>query len=841
MAELPRGTVTLLFTDIEGSTRLLQELGEAAYVLALEDHRRLLRHAFSAHGGVEVEMQGDSFHFVFADPSEALVAAAKAQVALAEHAWERKPIRVRIGIHTGKPVVTGDLYAGLDVHRAARVMSAGHGGQVLVSETTEALVEAALPDRLLLRDLGLHRLKDLSAPQRLFQLGQDEFPPLRSLYQTNLPVPSTPFLGRERELQEVSVLLADESNRLLTLTGAGGSGKTRLAAQAAADVSELYPDGVFWVGLTSLREPALVSSTIAHVVGANEDLAELIDAKRILLLLDNFEHLLPAAIDLAELLGACPNLKLLVTSREPLHLSNEREYVVLPLRDADAVSLFHERVRASGIELAPNGDVAAICRQLDHLPLAIELAAARTKVLSPRALLERLERRLPLLTGGARDMPERQRTLRATISWSYELLGAEERRLFARLAVFVGGCTLEAAEEVCEAELDTLQSLVEKSLLRRREGRFWMLETIREYGLDLLEQTDSDAFRFRHLQFFTTLAEQAHHELKGVRRTEWIERVREDIDNARAALTWKPRSPAAGELQLRLAAALRLYWDSVGSIGEGRRWIEEGLVRAHDPAAELRYDAYLGASAFASQQRDFEMAFDYSARAVAAAHELGDPARIATALMRTAIDCRLTADLPRALELYEEALSLAERAGDDHLRGAITHNLGDLALYEDDFERARVYFATALEAARGRGDSHETAYALCNLALASFKLGHARVFEYLGEALTIIAGLCWPFGSMYSLELAGCALAQEDPVCAARLLATAEAMRVELEVPLDPFEQAIHDDSVATALRELGAEGYLDASDAGRAMSGTEAIDDALERLRTVSLSTETL
>jgi predicted ATPase len=568
------------------------------------------------------------------------------------------------------------------------------------------------------------------------------------------------------------------------------------------------------------------------VLGAKESLAEHIGSKRMLLLLDNFEHLLSAAPELAEILPACPNVTLLVTSREPLHLRSEREYVVLPLRESDAVSLFHERARAVGVETAANGEVAAICRRLDHLPLAIELAAARVKVLSPTALLDRLEQRLPLLTRGAQDLPERQQTLRSTLDWSYELLSRQEQHLFARLAVFAGGWTLEAAESVCDAGLDVLQSLLEKSLLRRSHERYWMLETIREYGLGILEQTDEfDALRFRHLQFFTTLAEEAHRELKGARRAESLERIREDIDNARWALTWEARETAAGELQLRLAAGLRLYWDSVGSVGEGRRWIEESLVRAHDPAPELRYDAYIGASAFASQQRDFAKAFEYDWQALAAAHELEDAARIAMALMRTAIDYRLTSELSRARELYEQALGLAEDAGEDHLAAAITHNLGDLALYEGDFERARTLFERALEAARARGDSHETAYALCNLALASFKLDHIRVVAFLREALTIIAGLSWPFGLMYSLELAGDALAKEDPAGAARLLATAEAMRVELELPLDPFEQALHDESLATVAAELGPEQRAAASEAGGAMAELEAIGFALDRL----------
>ncbi len=325
----------------------------------------------------------------------------------------------------------------------------------------------------------------------------------------------------------------------MTLTGAGGSGKTRLAAQAAADVSELYPDGVFWVGLAALGEPVLVTSTIAQVLGAKQDLAEHIGRKQMLLLLDNFEHLLAAATELAELFAACPKLTLLVTSREALHLTSEHEYVVLPLREADAVSLFHERVRATGLELPTNGEVAEICRRLDHLPLAIELAAARTKVLSATALLERLEQRLPLLTGGARDLPERQRTLRATIDWSHDLLSADEQRLFARLAVFAGGCTLEAAEEMCEAGLDTLQSLVEKSLLRHTDGRFWMLETIREFaGERLKESGEADAERKLHAGFFVEFADRRHADLRGGDAALWLQRFEDEHDNFRSVLAY---------------------------------------------------------------------------------------------------------------------------------------------------------------------------------------------------------------------------------------------------------------------------------------------------------------
>ena len=531
---------------------------------------------------------------------------AQAQRALAEHAWEAAPIRVRIGIHTGEPLVTGRLYAGLDVHRAARVMSAGHGGQVLISERTSSLVRSRLPDGLSLSDLGQHRLKDLSAPQRLFQLGEEEFPPLASLYQTNLPVPSTPFLGRERELQEVSARLADETTRLLTLTGAGGSGKTRLAAQAAADVSELFPDGVFWVGLAALGEPVLVTSTIAQVLGAKQDLAEHIGRKQMLLLLDNFEHLLVAATELAALLAACPKLTLLVTSREALHLTSEHEYVVLPLREADAVSLFHERVRATGLGLPTTGEVAEICRRLDHLPLAIELAAARTKVLSATVLLERLEQRLPLLTDGARDLPERQRTLRATLDWSHDLLSPDEQRLFARLAVFAGGCTLEAAEEVCETGLDTLQSLVEKSLLRHADGRFWMLETIREFaGERLKESGEADAERKRHARFFVEFADRRHADLRGGDAALWLQRFEDEHDNFRSALAYLLETGDSVSA-LRLTGAVSRFWMIRGHLVEGRRWLEMTLEASAVSATRPR--ALRGLALIAMEQGDVDRA-----------------------------------------------------------------------------------------------------------------------------------------------------------------------------------------------------------------------------------------
>jgi predicted ATPase/class 3 adenylate cyclase len=513
--DLPIGTVTFLFTDIEGSTKLLHELGAEAYADALAEHRRLLREAFDRHGGVEVDTQGDAFFYAFPTAPGALAAAAEGRDALAAG-----PIRVRMGIHTGTPHVGEEGYVGADVHRAARIAAVAHGGQVVVSAPTASLVEDVLVD------LGEHRLKDLSAPERIFQLGGSDFPALKSLFRTNLPVPTTPFLGRERELIEVAGLLGRPDVRLLTLTGPGGTGKTRLASQAAGLASDLYPHGVWWVPLAPLRDPALVLETAGHVLGAKNGLVEHIGDKSLLLLLDNFEQVVEAAADLAGVLTSCPNVELLVTSREPLHVAAEQEYAVPPFVHEEGVGFFLVRARAVKPGFEPDDAVSEICRRLDDLPLALELAAARVKALSSAQILARLEQRLPLLTGGARDLPERQRTLRGAIEWSYDLLSEGEQRLFARLAVFRGGCTLEAAEGVADADLDTLQSLVDKSLLRHTDERYSTLETIREYAGERLEESGgADEIARRHAEHFLELAEEAEPHLQSGDPTLWLERL----------------------------------------------------------------------------------------------------------------------------------------------------------------------------------------------------------------------------------------------------------------------------------------------------------------------------
>ena len=678
-SDLPSGTVTFLFTDIEGSTKLLNSLGAEAYADALSEHRRVLRAAFAAHGGVEVDTQGDAFFVAFPTAPGALAAAAQAREGL-----DGGPIRVRIGIHTGTPHLTDEGYAGPDVHRAARIAAAGHGGQVLVSASTAALLDGAE-----LRDLGLHRLKDLTAAERIHQLGDGEHPPLKTLHQTNLPVPATTFLGRDVELRELSALLARDDARLVTLTGPGGTGKTRLALQAAASAADHFAGGVWWVALAPLRDPALVLESAARALGASGDLAEHIGDSALLLLLDNFEHLLDAAAGLAPLLSRCPNLTLLVTSRERLHLDGEHEYAVDPLTPDEAVELFKTRATSARRDFTDDGAVALVCERLDHLPLAIELAAARVRILSPKALLDRLEQRLPLLADGNRDAPERQRTLRATIEWSHELLTDVERHLFARLAVFRGGCTLEAAEAVAGADLETLQSLVDKSLVRARGDRFWMLETIREFAVErLLASGEAGSLRDRHAQHFLGFAEEAEPHLRGNPKV-WLDRLDADLDNIRASQDWLSQRGLDHD-EVRMVAALWRLWMNRGNPAEGLRRM--GVVRAG------------GAP--------------------------GTPERAMALNGLTAISMT-TGDWQTGAAAAEEALALHRRYGNDWGVANTTFLLGHVAAEKGEYASARERFIDSLARFRQLDDTHYILLALRNLATSEYELGNRDAAEAL--------------------------------------------------------------------------------------------------------------
>jgi predicted ATPase len=706
MRPLPTGTVTFLFTDIEGSTKLLHQLGDN-YADALAEHRLKLRDAFARHGGVEVDTQGDAFFVAFTRASDAVAAAAEGQQTLGEG-----PIRVRMGIHTGESLATDEGYVGVDVHRAARIAAAGHGGQVLVSQTTREL----LAD-LELHALGEHRLKDLSEPQPLYQLGDDEFPPLKTLYQTNLPVQPTPFVGREEELAEVLTLISEA--RLVTLTGAGGTGKTRLALQAAAELVDDYRQGVWWVSLAALRDPEFVEPTIAQVVGAKGSLREHLREQKTLLLLDNFEHLLSAAPQMATLLAEAPELCVLATSRERLAIAAEHEFPVQTLAPADALALFTARARQLKPGFEPDERVSEICRRLDGLPLAIELAAARVKVLRPEQIVERLGQSLQLLTTGGRDAPERQRTLRATIEWSYELLSEDERELFANLAVFAGSFDLEAAEAVCEAQLDTLASLVDKSLLRQTEdGRFFLLEMIREYALERFEAgVEAEQLRRRHATHFLEIAEAEEPNLVGPDEVEALRKLRDDLANLRAALETAIAADDA-EAALRLAGALHPFWYLGGHFVEGRGWAERALSLGGTPTQ--REKALAAAGEFALHQGATPEARRHFEERLAICAELGDPQRLSSAYTHLGHVASAERDFSRALELYKRSLPpegrAAERTTVWHSRASSLNNMGWALLHLGRLDEAEGRFEDAVRTAREEGAPFVARAALNNLA-----------------------------------------------------------------------------------------------------------------------------
>ncbi len=785
---LPSGTVTFLFTDIEGSTALITRLG-SAYEPLLEAHRAILRAAFGAAGGVEIQTEGDAFFVAFGSASAAAAACIAAQRGIVAHSWPAESqVRVRMGLHTGEatPTTAGD-YTSLEVHRAARIAAAGHGGQVLVSETTRALIGGTLAADVTIRDLGEHRLKDLR-PERLSQLVAAglpaDFPPIRSLdlRPNNLPTQLTSFVGRDRDL--AATLLLIDAARLLTLTGPGGIGKTRLALQLAAAVADRYPDGVWFVPLEPLREAALVPGTIARAVGLTDSgvrptmdlVMEHLASRTCLLVLDNFEHVIAAASIAGQLLRACPGLTIVSTSRGALHVSGEQEYAVaglptppdprrlstlevarLPaeLRAADpatlgqyeAVRLFVARavsVRADFRVTNENARaVAGICATLQGLPLAIELAAARVKVLAPEAILERLEHRLELLASASRDLPERQRTLRGAIAWSYDLLDDAGRRLLARLSVFVGGSDLRVIEHVCDREgeiggdlLDVLATLVDQSLVRSDdlagEARFSLLDTIRTYGAERLEASgEGPAIRDRHLDAYLDLAERAAAELSGPGQRAWLDRLEADADNFRAALDHAETTPDP-EAAVRLAFALWRFWQQRGYLREARRRLaaleEHGWVLA--PRIHARLLEALGGVAY--WQADGAAARRWYEAALEIWRAIGDRREIANALYNLGSSdipsmlagfSRDTETWQRAKAHLDEALENYEAIGDQLGQGNVLWGIGGLFYFTSDVEEAERWYVRSLEHFRATRNRTMEAWALHMLGTTVLKLG----------------------------------------------------------------------------------------------------------------------
>jgi predicted ATPase/class 3 adenylate cyclase len=849
MSDLPTGTVTFLFTDIEGSTRLLTELGPEAYAEALAAHRRVLREVFARHRGFEVDTEGDAFFVAFERASDGLAAARDGQAALAGGR-----IAVRMGIHSGEPVVSEGNYVGLDVHRAARIAAAGHGGQVLVSQATRALLDPSVE----LRDLGEHRLKDLAEPERLFQLGAESFAPLRSLSNTNLPTPASSLVGRGSEVEQLGDMLGNGRSRLVTLTGPGGTGKTRLAIEAASALLPRFANGVFFVELAPITDPRLVVSEIAQALGVREraprgledELVAHLRTRALLLVLDNFEQVLEAAPVLVRLLRACPRLAIVVTSRSALRLTGEQEFLVPPLelpssraRGAEELSrcesvvLFVERARAVAPGFAITDrtapDVAAICRRLDGIPLAIELAAARTKLLGPHELLARLERRLPLLTGGPRDVPERQRTLRATIEWSYDLLHEGERRLLARLSVFPGTFGLDAAQDVAEADLQTMSALVDCSLLRTLDGsRFVMLETIREYGGERLEQSDAeDQLRTRHAAYYLALAERAEAELGGPDQFAWLDLLEADHDNLRAGIAWLgPREPL---LRLRLAVALRRFWYVRGHLTEGRRHLEEALAEVPaegDAPPQLRQRAMSAIAAAALIQGDNDEATRWAEQVVDITRAAGDPAQLANALSNLGGIVIASGEPERAAALLEESVVLAREAEDGRVLALALNNLGDVALTAGDYRRAEANFEESLGLLRGRRDAANVARSLFNLGAVAFRLGRREdARERFRESITICRDLGDKEDLAWCLEgFAAIAAADGDPERAGLLLGAAKTLLGDMGAALKPFERQLHEETSATLLERLGHTGLADSLSRGAGLTTDDAVDLAV-------------
>jgi predicted ATPase/class 3 adenylate cyclase len=856
--ELPTGTLTFFFSDIEGSTRLVQRLGNR-FKEPLERHEALVRNALAENGGIEIRTIGDAFFVVFPSADAAVGAAVAAQRALALEKWlEDGVVRIRVGLHTGVAVRGGDDYVGIDVHLAARIAGAAHGGQIVISDQTKTLLREPGAG-ISVRDLGEHRLKDVGR-LRLWQVQAPglagDFPALASLeIPSNLPADTTTFVGREREVREVEVLV--RTQRLVTLTGPGGTGKTRLSLRVASKLLSEFPQGIFFVALEPIRDPALVPTAVARALAIAEEpsravtdvLHERLRDGVTLLVLDNFERVMPAAPFVGDLLRAAPRLRCLANSRESLRVSGEQEYLVPVLSEEDALTLFAERATLAkpGFAITPENreTIQAICERLDRLPLALELAAARMKVFSPAALRARLDRSLALLTSTARDVSERQRTLRGAIAWSYDLLSENERAIFRRLAVFVGGWRIEAAEAVCDPEnalatpvVETLLSIVDKSLVRSAddtdaETRFAMLAIIREYGLERLgESGEAEDVRRRHALWVLSLAERVRPQLSGGDDAPDLERLALEHDNIRAALAWALEQGEAG-IGLRLAEGIWRFWQQRGYLGEGRTLVERllDLPEGRAPTVE-RAKGLTALAGLAYWQGDFAALAAAYDEAVEIYRGAGDPAGLAEAIFNQSFVASTAGDLDRARALLEESRARYEPLGDGSRLADVNEALA-VILYRQGHGGQALDSATTLVALRrGQRNTFRLADSLGLYAFLLFEAGRiAEARRAAAEALEIQrARGNVTSAAMILLLCARLALQAGDAARAARICGAVAVIREQTTAGLTPMEM-MHVLPDVEARSVLGEEVFAREFGAGRKLS--------LDEVTALALSTE--
>jgi len=867
MPQLPTGTVTFMFTDIEGSTRLLQDVGEA-YADLLADHNQILRKAIAAGGGFEIQTEGDAFFAAFASVPGAIRAAVQGQQALANEAWpEGHEIRVRIGLHTGEGVLSGGQYVGLDVHRAARIAAAGHGGQILISDSTRSLAGDALAAGVGVLDLGWHRLKDIEQREHLHQLVIDglpnEYPPIRTLDArlTNLPLERSSFVGRERAVREATSLL--ERSRLLTLTGPGGIGKTRLALKIAADQLGRFADGVYLVDLSPITDPSLVPAAIAGALVVREQpgrdlaasLGEHVRDRELLLVLDNMEQVVDAAETVRRLLDAAPALTVLATSRIPLHLTGEQEFPVPPLglpdpthhadpesvNDNEAVVLFIQRAASVrpgfGLTADNAAAVAGIAVRLEGLPLAIELAASRAKLLDPRTILARLGSMLSLVPSGPDDLPDRQRTLRSTIQWSYDLLEPEHQRLFARLGTFRGGWMLESAELVCGPGLDIevlegLATLVDHSVVRQAmvedgQPRFSMLETIREFALERLASTgEQDELQRRHAEHFRNLAEEAELHLTRQEKVVWLARLENEIDNLRATLDWAEATGESGT-GLRAAAAIWRFWQQRGQLSEGRVRLERLLaIPGAARRDEVRARALGALGGITYWQNDNSVTRAAYEEAADIAREIGDHRLLASALLDLSFIPSMERDADRAELILREGLAAAQQTGDRLLIADFWDSIAWLDVIRGKPADAIPVRLSAIEIFREEGDVWKVANSLIGLAMLSRMSGDGDAARnHLRDALAMFTQAEDTISMSGALN--GFALVAIDdglPERAARLVGAAARIRDDVGGGIPPELFDSWGDPASDAKQVLGDATYERARAEGYALDVDSAV-----------------